>query len=89
MVDKTARFFIVILSLFSIWVVITNVKNVRNIKIQNQNVVDSLHMVVDSLNNELFIQTTNVTRYEIALDRLKEVDSISAKKFEDELSNTE
>lgn len=89
MVDKTARFFIVILSLFSIWVVITNVKNVRDIKIQNQNVVDSLHMVVDSLNNELFIQTTIVTRYEIALDRLKEDDSISAKKFEDKLSNTE
>lgn len=44
---------------------------------------------IDSINNELFIQTTNVTRYEIALERLKEVDPAAADKFEKQLSNIE
>jgi cell division protein FtsL len=44
---------------------------------------------IDSLRNELFIQSTNVTRYEIALDRLKEQDSIAAIKFDKALSNIE
>lgn len=44
---------------------------------------------IDSINNELFIQTTNVTRYEIALERLKEVDPAAANKFEKQLSNIE
>ena len=41
MVDKTARFFIVILSLFSIWVVISNFRNVREISAQNKKNTDS------------------------------------------------
>lgn len=44
---------------------------------------------IDSIQNELFIQTTNVTRYEIALDRLKEEDSIAGKKYEDILFTIE
>lgn len=44
---------------------------------------------IDSIQNELFIQSTNVTRYEIALDRLKENDSVAASKFEKALSNIE
>jgi len=44
---------------------------------------------IDSIKNELFIQTTNVTRYEIALDRLKEEDSLAAVKFEDILHTIE
>lgn len=89
MVDKTARFFIVILSIFSIWVVIKNVRNVSTINKNNKSVVDSLININDSLTNELFIQSTNVTRYEIALDRLRIEDSVSAQKFEDKLYNIE
>lgn len=44
---------------------------------------------IDSINNELFIQSTNVTRYEIALERLREEDSTAASKFEKALSNIE
>ena len=89
MEDKTARFLIVILSIFSIWVVIKNVRNVSTINKNNKSVVDSLININDSLTNELFIQSTNVTRYEIALDRLRIEDSVSAQKFEDKLYNIE
>lgn len=44
---------------------------------------------IDSLQNELFIQSTNVTRYEIALDRLRQEDNIAASKFDKALSNIE
>lgn len=37
---------------------------------------------VDSLQNELFIKQTEVGRYEMALEMLKEEDSIAASKFE-------
>lgn len=96
MVDKSVRFLVVILSTFSIWVVVTNVRNVSKIQRDNKIVVDSLIKSVDSIrylkdsiNNDLFIQTTIVTRYEIALEMLREEDSLSAVKFEEKLSNTE
>ena len=46
--------------------------------------------VLDSVNNELFISNTIVTRYEITLDWYKTEHPKEAKKFEDWLShNTE
>lgn len=57
--------------------------------ISNQVRVDSLQGVIDSLANEVFIQSTNVTRYEIAVERLREQDSKAANKFEECLSNIE
>ena len=51
--------------------------------------VDSLIKVKDSLDNDLFIQNINVTRYEIALDRLREVSPKSAEEFDLFLSTTE
>ena len=50
---------------------------------------DSLYQVKDSVSNELFIQLTNATRYGIALDSLKNRDSVAARKFEECLSNIE
>jgi hypothetical protein len=38
--------------------------------------------LVDSLQTELFIKQTEVGRYEMALEELKEKDSKAAKKFE-------
>jgi len=89
MVDKWLRFFVVFLSLFSIWVVVSNVRNVSIMNKNNNSIVDSLMYLNDSLKNEVFIEHTNVDRYEIALDRLKEEDSIAAQKFEDKLFNIE
>jgi len=44
---------------------------------------------VDSLQTELFINQSNVGRYETALGLLSEEDSVAAKKFEDKLSEIE
>jgi hypothetical protein len=41
----------------------------------------------DSLKNELFIQETNVHRYELSLEHLREEDPKAAKIFEDFLSH--
>ena len=51
--------------------------------------VDSLIKVKDSLDNELFIKHTEADRYEIALDRLREVSPKSAEEFDLFLSTTE
>jgi hypothetical protein len=48
-----------------------------------------LQKEVDSLRNELFIQETNVQRYEIAIDMIKEEDSVLYEKFQECLKNTE
>lgn len=80
--DKTLKGLVVFLGLFSIWVVLSNLRNVSDITHRN-------NYVNDSLTNEIFIHSTNVTRYEIALERLKEEDSVCAKKFEDKLTNIE
>jgi hypothetical protein len=45
--------------------------------------------LIDSLQNELFISNTTIDRYDIALEYLREEDSIAAKKYEDKLSNIE
>jgi len=37
---------------------------------------------IDSLNSELFVQQTTVTRYEVALELLREQDKKAADKFE-------
>ena len=38
--------------------------------------------IIDSLQSELFVQQTIVTRYEVALELLKEEDKAAADKFE-------
>jgi len=48
-----------------------------------------LRKQVDSLQTELFIQKTNVGRYEMALELLKSEDSLAAKQFENQLNQTE
>ena len=44
---------------------------------------------IDSINTELFIATTIIDRYEIALENLRIEDSVAAQKFDKELSNIE
>ena len=45
--------------------------------------IDSLYFQIDSLKNENFINSSNVGRYEITLEYLKEVNPTAAKQFED------
>jgi uncharacterized protein YlxW (UPF0749 family) len=48
-----------------------------------------LRKQVDSLQTELFIERTNIGRYEMALELLKSEDSLAAKQFENQLNQTE
>lgn len=45
-------------------------------------VTDSLRKEIDSLNHEIFHHRTNLGRYEVALEILKEDDPQSAQKFQ-------
>lgn len=57
---------------------------------QNRNLENrELHNKIDSLQSELFIHQINVQRYEIALDMIKDEDSVLYEKFENYLSETE
>jgi beta-lactamase regulating signal transducer with metallopeptidase domain len=64
---------------------IANYRNYTELK-QKNNSNNYEYSVVDSLKNENFIQMTIIDRYEIALENLRIEDSISAKKFEDQLN---
>ena len=48
----------------------------------NNKSVDSSQATIDSLRSELFVEQTRVGRYEIALEMLREEDSVAANKFE-------
>ena len=48
----------------------------------NNKPVDNSQSTIDSLRSELFVEQTRVDRYEIALEMLKEEDSVAAAKFE-------
>jgi hypothetical protein len=84
------RYIKAILSLASIgilfYIIINQREQIRVLKSTN---TDSLQHVVDSLHDELFIQSTNVTRYEIAIETLKENYPQAAEQFDECLKNTE
>lgn len=48
----------------------------------NNKPVDNSQATIDSLRSELFVEQTRVGRYEIALEMLREEDSVAANKFE-------
>lgn len=54
---------------------------------QNKAMAHKYEKTLDSLNNELFIKQTEVGRYEMGLELLKEEDSISADKFQNILQS--
>jgi hypothetical protein len=64
--DKTLRFLVVFLTLFSVWVVVSNVRNVSEIN-KNHN------HIVDSLKNELTLLKEINEKYES--------DSLFVKKY--------
>lgn len=56
----------------------TSTGQIREIILTN----DSLKLQIDSLNHEIFHNRTNLGRYEMALEILKENDPNAAKEFE-------
>lgn len=96
MADKTLRFLVVILSIFSIWVVVSNSKNTYEIMSHNNKIVDSLtsshkklRYWADSIRDENFMLETEVNRYRIALEMLEDEDYKCASEFNKRLSMTE
>jgi CII-binding regulator of phage lambda lysogenization HflD len=89
MTTKSLKISIVILALFLIWEIIMNSKQQKIYEDQCKAKYDSVQLVVDSLNNEIFILNTNITRYEIALEMLEEDNSKAASEFYKYLSQTE
>ena len=87
MVDKSVRFLVVILSIFSIWVVISNVRNVSKIQQDNKIVVDSLQNLVDSLHAENYPCQIELNRYQMAYKILLEQTPNAAKQYGDIISN--
>jgi hypothetical protein len=87
MVDKSVRFLVVILSIFSIWVVISNVRNVSKIQQDNKIVVDSLQNLVDSLHAENYPCQIELNRYQMAYKILLEQNPNAAKQYGDIISN--
>lgn len=68
---------------FTFWII----KNPKLEPLDNGNIaqaelVDSLQNEIQRIQNELFISETTITRYEIALQYLKEEDSVAANRFE-------
>jgi hypothetical protein len=62
MSTKSLKVSIVILGLLLIWEIVMSSKQQKLYEQQSQSKYDSLVSVVDSLNSELFILNTNLTR---------------------------
>lgn len=89
MTNNSLRGVIVLLVIFSIWVVLTNTKKTFETNKKHSLEIESLNRKVDSLGSEIFILNTNVMRYEIALEMLEEENPSAASEFNKALSNTE
>jgi hypothetical protein len=74
---------------FALAMLVVNYLQQKELSKLRSEIKTSQNTNLDSLQAELFIQQTNVGRYETALGLLSEEDSIAAKKFEDKLSETE
>lgn len=69
----------------------------QNMRIESYNVSQNMLQggdikkaeYIDSISAELFIATTIIDRYEIALENLRIEDSVAAQKFDKELSRVE
>lgn len=83
------RIIVVFLSILLICAIFVRVNKLTTPQVECKSQIDSLIRINDSLKYEVFIEHTNYERYEIALDLLKEEDSIAAVKFEKQLFNIE
>lgn len=86
---KSLKVTVIILVLFLIWEMVMSSKNQKIYEQQSQAKFDSLFSVVDSLNSEMFILNTTITRYEIALEMLEEENPKASSEFYKALSQTE
>lgn len=93
MSDKTLSKIIVVLGLTLCWLLVlwgndeTSLKE-KNLKIQLlSRQVDSLISIKDSLYDENFVNLTTISRYELTLEYLEDVNPKAAKQFEDFLEH--
>lgn len=89
MTNTSLRIALIIVTLLLLWQTIINSKYKVQINTPSKG-CDSLNVLVDSFKNEAFIYSLDAARYEVALEILKEKDSLAAAKYEDILySETE
>jgi hypothetical protein len=80
---------IVLLVIFSIWVVVTNTNESFKKQKEYDKKLEELNKRTDSLGSEIFILNTGIMRYEIALEMLRNENPKAASEFDKQLSNTE
>jgi septal ring factor EnvC (AmiA/AmiB activator) len=61
---------------------IDNPKPINKEKVAYEDSIAKLNNQIDSLNRELFVTETQITRYEVTLELLKEDNKKAAEKFE-------
>ena len=87
------RYIRAILSLASVgmlfYIIHDQRQQIKTLKTQHPVNVDSLHKVVDSLNDELFIWKTTVDRYDIGIERFKENHPDQAENIDEAFKNIE
>jgi hypothetical protein len=72
--------------LTSIWLIVMWNNSVITVKEQKQT-IDSLINISDSLRDESFIRFTELGRYELSVEHLKQVNPSAAKQLTDFLEN--
>jgi hypothetical protein len=81
-----------ILSLSSVgmlfYIIFDQQHQIKTLKSSQPN-IDSVQHITDSLGSELFIKHTELDRYEIAIERLRENYPQAAEQFDDCLKDTE
>jgi hypothetical protein len=81
-----------ILSLSSVgmlfYIIFNQKEQIQTLKLSQPN-IDSIQHVVDSLHDELFIKHTELDRYNIGIEKLRENYPQAADQFDDCLKNTE
>ena len=87
--NTSLRGVVVLLVLFSIWVVLSNSKKTFETQKKHEIEIKKLNRKIDSLGSEIFILNTIVMRYEIATEILEEESPKAAEEFNNALSKTE
>ncbi len=83
------------LLMFLFYIIFNQKEQIKELRIstyqnaQKMQTLDSLIRVNDSLNSEVFTEHINYERYEVALDRLRTEDSLTASIFEMYLNQAE
>lgn len=69
-------------SLLCVWLLNENSKLQKKVEVLSSSSSDSLQHKLELISSEIFVKETIIQRYDIALDMLKDEDSLCGAKFE-------